>query len=276
MWKTELDTAAQLAREAGEILLQIYATDFEVRFKGVADPVTEADRKANEHLVRELQARFPDDAIVAEETVGNLGSTRARRCWYVDPLDGTKEFIAKNGEFSVMLGLSVEGQALLGVVYQPVLDKLYLGIVGEGAECIEGGRRRALRVSAISDPSELGLVVSRSHRPKDTDMLCERLGIQKETSSGSVGLKVGLIAEQKADLYVHISDRSCVWDSCGPEAILRAAGGRFTTLSGKPFVYRIGETKNSEGILACNANAYEPVLKVVANLARETGFLTAS
>ncbi|TNF62653.1 MAG: hypothetical protein EP303_03665, partial [Deltaproteobacteria bacterium] len=147
---------------------------------------------------------------------------------YVDPVDGTKEFIAKNGEFSVMLGLAIDGVATVGVVYQPETDKLYAGVVGGGAYLEERGERSELKVSDVADPSQLKLVVSRSHRNRAVAEVVARLGITQETTSGSVGLKAGLIAEQKADLYVHISDRSSRWDACGPEAILKAAGGRLT------------------------------------------------
>jgi 3'(2'), 5'-bisphosphate nucleotidase len=117
MLSRELEAAVAMAREAGEILLEIYATDFSVEMKGRADPVTEADRRVNELLVRRIQEAFPDDAIVAEESPDNRASA-AGRCWYVDPLDGTKEFVARNGEFSVMIGLAIDGEARLGVVHR--------------------------------------------------------------------------------------------------------------------------------------------------------------
>ncbi len=270
-----LEEAKQIAREAGRILLDVYATDFDVAFKGLADPVTEADRRANDYLVEQLRARFPEDGVVAEESADTTDSQDRGRCWYVDPLDGTKEFIAKNGEFSVMLGLAVDGRATLGVVYQPVVDKLYAGVVGGVATLEQKGERRELRVSDVADPAELALVVSRSHRSKSTDLLVQRLGIQREARSGSVGLKVGLIAERAADLYVHISDRSSAWDACGPEAILRAAGGRFTDLAGEAYVYggAGGDLRNRRGILACNAAAFDAVLPVAREVARESGLL---
>src|SRR5262245_19090937 len=119
----ELREAARLAREAGRLVLELYDKDVEVQLKGRSDPVTEADKRANEYLVTELRRLFPDDGVVAEETADRSDALRRGRCWYVDPLDGTKEFIAKNGEFSVMLGLAVDGDPQLGVVYQPATDK---------------------------------------------------------------------------------------------------------------------------------------------------------
>lgn len=274
MLEEELSAIETVAREAGKILLGVYATDFAVDYKDVRDPVTEADRRANDYIVEQLHTLFPHDGVVAEESADNTDALMRGRVWYVDPLDGTKEFIAKNGEFSVMLGLAIDGAATLGVVYQPVADKLYAGVVGQGAVLIEEGERRALEVSTIAAPKDLRLVVSRSHRSSATDHFVERLGIEHETTSGSVGLKVGLIAEQRADVYVHISDKSSAWDACGPEAILRAAGGRFTDLSGDAYFYG-GETdlRNRRGILACNAAAFDAVLPVAQGVAREAGLI---
>jgi len=132
MLQRELQEARSLAREAGRIVLELYGTA-KVEMKGVSDPVTEADKRANAFIVERLAKLFPDDGIVAEESVNIAGAAKKPRCWFVDPLDGTKEFIAQNGEFSIMIGLAIDGRAALGAVYQPALGKLYTGIVGEGA-----------------------------------------------------------------------------------------------------------------------------------------------
>ncbi|MCA9605369.1 MAG: 3'(2'),5'-bisphosphate nucleotidase CysQ [Myxococcales bacterium] len=274
MLDRELVEAVKLAREAGQILMEIYATDFGVELKGESDPVTEADKRANELLVRRLRESFPHDGIVAEETEDKSDALRRGRCWYIDPLDGTKEFISKNGEFSVMIGLAVDGQARLGVVYRPVGDRLYRGVVGDSAFVDIADRTFPLGVTKVADPKELRLVVSRSHRSASTDALVKRLGIQHEMKSGSVGLKVGLIAQRDADLYVHLSEHSSAWDSCAPEAILRAAGGCFTDLGGEAFVYGGEDLKNRRGILACNnLDTLENVIDVVRDVATENGLL---
>jgi len=272
MLERELREVARAARDAGQILLDVYATDFSVTLKGVADPVTRADELSNALLVARLRSLFPNDAIVAEEGGDTRDdTTRRSRCWYVDPLDGTKEFIAKNGEFSVMIGLAVEGVAMLGVVYQPTADKLYTGVVGRGAFLERAGRTEELRVSERADPAEARLVVSRSHRGKSIDSFVSRLGIRHEEPSGSVGLKIGLLAEREADLYVHPSDRSSAWDACAPDAILRAAGGRFADCTGAPFRYSVTELRNVRGILATNAALFDLVVPVARDVARESG-----
>ena len=273
MWDREIAEASRIARQAGAILNDVYQTDFRVAYKEESDPVTEADTRANAYIVEELRKLFPDDGIVAEESQDRSDALEAGRCWFVDPLDGTREFVARNGEFSVMLGLAIDGVAAIGVVYQPVGDKLYTGAVGGEAFLETRGGRSTLRVSDVADPADLKLVVSRSHRNRAVGEVVRRLGIQHETAIGSVGLKAGLIAEREADVYVHISSRSSKWDACGPEALLKAAGGRFTDLAGQPYHYRGAEMRNRRGILACNAAAYEAVLPVAREAARSIGLI---
>lgn len=269
-FKRELDEAARLARAAGAILMGIYATDFAVSYKGPNDPVTEADKQANELLVRGLRALFPEDGVVAEESADNSDALRKGRVWYVDPLDGTREFIAKNGEFSVMIGLALNGEARVGVVYRPVGDILFAGIAGQGAWVEEHGGRTALAVSDRTDLTSLRLTVSRSHRHPLIALLKTRLGINQESIGGSVGLKVGLIAAQEADLYVEPSEFTKAWDSCGPEAILRGAGGRMTDLAGEPLTYGGHDLQNRKGLIATNGVCHDRVIAAIAPLAKET------
>jgi 3'(2'), 5'-bisphosphate nucleotidase len=273
MLSGEIAEAARIARSAGSILMEVYATDFGVAYKAKADPVTEADTRANAYIVAELEKAFPGDGIVAEESPDRSDALAAGRCWYVDPVDGTKEFVARNGEFSVMLGLAVDGVATLGVVYQPVTDKLYAGVIGRGATLQQHGAARELRVSEVADPRRLRLVVSRSHRNRAVARVVSRLGVMEERQSGSVGLKAGLIAERRADLYLHISDKSSLWDACGPEAVLRAAGGRFTDVAGRPFHYGGRDMRNRSGILACNDAAFEAVLPIAREAGRAIGLV---
>ena len=273
MLEREIREAARIARTAGDILMEVYATDFDVAYKSGSDPVTDADTRANAYIVAELRRAFPDDGIVAEENEDNSDALQSGRCWYVDPLDGTREFVARNGEFAVMVGLAIDGASSAGAVYQPGVDKLYTGVVGTGAFLEHGGERRRLEVSQVAAPSDLKLVVSRSHRNQAVSFVVEELGIRKEATRGSVGLKAGLIAEAEADVYVHISDRSSMWDACGPEAVLRAAGGRFTDLNGAAFRYGGSDMRNRSGILACNAAAYDTVLPVAQVAARSIGLI---
>lgn len=266
----ELQLARTLAREAGRLILEVYSTDFAVTDKGGGDgPVTEADRRANGFLVRELRQAFPADGIVSEESKDNSDPGRFERCWFIDPLDGTREFVARNGEFAVHVGLAIRGEARLGVVYRPVGDRLYAGLVDGGCELEADGATRALKVSDRSEPASLRLLVSRSHRSRKTDRLCELADIRQVRQSGSVGLKCGLLAEGEADLYLHYSPKSSRWDSCAPEAMLRAAGGVFTDLRGQPYRYDVPEILNLGGIFGSNAACRERVAPIVSRVMDE-------
>jgi 3'(2'), 5'-bisphosphate nucleotidase len=268
----ELRGACDIAQEAGRLILAVYATDFGHQEKAAgAGPVTEADSRANDYIVQQLREAFPADGIIAEESKDNSDARRFKRCWYVDPLDGTKEFIARNGEFAVHIGLAIEGEARLGVVYKPVDRKLYAGVVDGGSTLEVDGQSRDLHVSSTSEVSSLRLLVSRSYKSRGTELVREKLGIHHLIECGSVGVKCGLLAEGAADVYLHMSPKSSRWDSCAPEALLRGAGGRFTDLWGAAYRYDGAELTNLRGILACNAAAYDVMQPVVQDVVESQG-----
>jgi len=267
----ELAVAKQAARDAGRLILEVYPTPFEVVEKpNEQGPVTEADRRANTLIVEALHRAFPTDGIVAEETPDTSGGTRDR-CWWVDPLDGTREFIAHTGMFAVHIGLSIGGEPVLGVVYQPVGDRLWAGVVGRGGVLEADGVSRSLEVDPVSDPSAMRLVVSRSHRSPWTQEVQDGLGITRREELGSVGLKCGRIAEGRADLYLHASPYSYRWDGCAPEAILRSSGGVLTDLEGRPYRYDGTELRNARGLVACHPAVLPRVIEVTREVyARRT------
>lgn len=276
----ELSVAAHLARRAGQSVMDVYATDFAVASKGKNDPVTAADREANDLIVKGLNEAFPMDAVIAEESAPPDDVPASGRVWYVDPLDGTKDFIARNGEFSVMIGLAVDGQAQLGVVYRPEGDVLYAGVVGREAWLEQRGVRSRLAIKEQAAGRPLTLTVSRSHRHPMVETIGRALGVGNEIPSGSVGLKIGLIARGEADVYLEPGPYTKLWDSCGPEAILRAAGGQFTTILGQPLVYgqRLfpgGAVKdqlaNTHGLLASNGFCHEQVVQALRPVVEELG-----
>jgi 3'(2'), 5'-bisphosphate nucleotidase len=266
----ELTAAVELALRAGHAVLPIYASEFSVSYKGPNDPVTEADQLANQIIVEGLRRRFPTDGVVAEESASEAPQAQGKsRVWYVDPIDGTKEFVARNGEFSVMIGLAIDGEARLGVVFQPATDLLMAGVLGVGggeAWFLQGGERKSMHVSPACELSKLRLVLSRSHHSKKLTQAREALKVPLAMTSGSVGLKAGLVARAEADLYFDTSGRTQLWDSCAPEAILRAAGGRFTDIHGKPIVYDPAHLLNSTGILGSNGPCHEQAAATLSRL----------
>jgi 3'(2'), 5'-bisphosphate nucleotidase len=266
----ELDAALAIARRASVLILDIYATPFAVEMKGPNDPVTRADREANTLICAALAEAFPDDAIVAEESAPETPEAtgalvRRERVWFVDPIDGTREFADRNGEFAVMIGLAIKGRAALGVVLMPTRGEALVGVVG-GEAFLEdaSGARRPLRVSTVHDPRAATMLVSRSHRPRIVEPVIERLGIQKTIACGSVGVKVARIATGEADFYVHGGRGAKLWDGCAPEAILTAAGGRFTDIEGEHINYASSDLGLDNGLVASNGALHDTVLAVTA------------
>lgn len=262
----EIKVAQGLAREAGKIIMEVYSTEFSVTMKGVGDPVTEADKKANAFIVERLLKEFPRDGVIAEESPGENHDAPSGRTWYVDPLDGTKEFIKKNGEFSVMIGLSIQGCSCLGVVYRPDQDLLYSGIVNQGAWVEDRGQKNTLSVVKPMGKNGLRLAVSRSHRHKHMDEIERRVGIKEIIPSGSVGLKVGLITRGLADIYIEPGPFTSLWDSCAPEALIRGAGGKFTDLLGAPLFYGTEEMKNKKGLVASMGEVHDHIIQAISPL----------
>lgn len=272
----ELQVALRLAREAGAAILGYYDSPLHIERKVDAEeytePVTQADKTANELIVNGLQQEFPDDGILAEESVDTERRLGKQRVWMVDPLDGTSGFIARDGDFAVQIGLAVAGRSVLGVVYQPLVDVLYRAVEGGGAWVErEGFAPERARVSDHSELVKMRLAASRNHRSPRMDRVVRALGIEEEVQRGSVGIKVGLIVEQQCDLYVHLSPRTKQWDTCAPEAILREAGGRFTDLFGEPYTYNDPEVQNRNGLIASNSAAHEQIVESLAPLLAEFG-----
>jgi 3'(2'), 5'-bisphosphate nucleotidase len=259
-----LEKAEAIVREAGKIVRDYHGRPDEIDWKGVDDPVTAADRAVNNFLTRSLQDAFPEDAILSEESNDHLDRLKNSRVWCVDPLDGTKEFIARNGEFSIMVGLAIDGVATLGVVYQPVFDLMYDGIRYEGAKLNYAGVLRPLHVSDVGRTREMRLVVSRSHRNPITDRIKGALGITEERISGSVGLKCGLIASGEADLYLHPAPGTKEWDTCAPEAILVGAGGQVTDCWGRPLTYNQLDVHRRGGLVASNGKGHPDIISQMA------------
>lgn len=268
----ELPIVEQLVREAGALVRAYYDSGAEVTWKGVNDPVTEADHAANQHLVAGLRRAFPSDGLLSEESHDDLARTQRRRVWIVDPLDGTKEFIGRIGEFSIMVGLAIEGAAALGVVYQPVADLLYRGAPGLRAQVVRQGVVQPLAVSTERKAARMRLVASRSHRDPLVDAVCRQLGITQDRPSGSVGLKVGLLATGECDLYIHPSPGLKEWDTCAPDAILRAAGGAISDAWGRPLRYNKADVRQRQGLVASNGAIHDQIVAATAAAAEAAGY----
>ena len=226
----------RIARGAGALILEVYNTTFEVRGKADASPVTEADERAERCIVQSLHALDPAVPVVAEEAAARGQSPAVgRRFWLVDPLDGTREFVSRNGEFTVNIALIEDAAPVLGVVYEPVADRLYAGVVGQGAWLEAQGVRRAI---GCRQASTEGLVLACSRSHGDEAALAAWLGQRTVLQRVAVGssLKFGLLAAGQADVYPRLG-RTMEWDTAAGHAVLRAAGGDVRDLAGAPLRY---------------------------------------
>lgn len=249
----ELTVATAVARAAADLVSAAYGRDGAVSWKAGDDPVTEADRRANSLICERLRAEFPLDAICAEESAEEdaaRAASRGGRCWFVDPLDGTREFIRKSGEFCVMVGLSVAGRPVLGVVVAPAWGRTFIGAVGHGAyELTAAGERRPLRLRELAQPAARRVVLSRLHRNAQVDRAAAALGIEEVRQCGSTGLKFLLVAMGEVDLYLHTGPGPKLWDGCAPEAIARAAGAQVTDAAGQALRYDTAHLPLDRGII---------------------------
>lgn len=215
----------KIALQAGQLIMAHYVGELEVMTKHDASPVTRADQEANDWIVTQLQTLTPQIPIIAEESVATGIIPDVERCfWLVDPLDGTKEFIHKNDDFTVNIALVIDACPQLGVIYAPALDESYLGISDQGAWYRKGdGSLEEIKARMI--PHERPIVLtSRSHHSADSDVFLSALNDPQELRRGS-SLKLCILACGKADYYPRYG-RTMLWDIAAGHAILSGAGGR--------------------------------------------------
>jgi 3'(2'), 5'-bisphosphate nucleotidase len=263
----ELEAAQRIAEEAAALVRRFSGAGLTVERKSGDEPVTEADHAASELIVRRLREAFPEDGVLSEELPDDGARLRQSRVWMVDPIDGTRDFIAGDDGYAVMIGLCVDGRPKVGALAMPATGVVYAGVAGgPGYKQLPDGSRAPLRTSTLSAPPGIRLVASKSHRTKNIDAFRAALAIQDELNVGSVGVKVGLVADGSRDLYVYPGSRTKVWDACAPEAILLSAGGRFTDVRGGELVYTGEDLYNRHGIVASNGPLHDRVLRTLADI----------
>ena len=237
-----LETLIRIARAAGIVVMRHYEAGCDARMKSDRSPVTDADEEAEKLILAELSAAYPGVPVVAEEeaAAGRIAKAGAH-FFLVDPVDGTKEFVKRGGEFTVNIGEIKDGVAVSGVVLAPAIGRLFVGALGEGAFELFGDSLRAISARA---PAADGLVAvsSRSHPDAKTDELLKTLPIKGNTNAGS-SLKFCLVAAGEADIYPR-AGQTMEWDTAAGHAVLAAAGGRMTTWEGAPFVYGKPDFRN--------------------------------
>ncbi|MCG7562253.1 MULTISPECIES: 3'(2'),5'-bisphosphate nucleotidase CysQ [Pseudoalteromonas] len=237
-----LEEIVNLARRAGDKILTIYAKDFNVEYKDDKSPVTDADLAANDVITAGLKALTPDLPILSEESAEISWQERQtwQRYWLVDPIDGTKEFIKKNGEFTVNIALIENGEPVMGVVHAPALNVSYFAANSIGAfkECDEA--RIELKVTRIANQGTIQVVGSRSHPSPDLAEYLTQFDDVNMVPKGS-SLKLCLVAESAADVYPRLGPTS-EWDTGAGHAVAKIAGATVTQLDGSPLLYNQKES----------------------------------
>ncbi len=248
---TLLEQISATAKKAGEAIMEIYQKDFSIYEKSDNSPLTDADLAAHNIIVKEL-ASYSDLPILSEESADIAWSERQQwqQYWLVDPLDGTKEFIKKNGEFTVNIALIDNGQPVMGVVYAPVLDTLYVADEA-GAFKITSSGKEAIKVQSRQDGEVCMVVGSRSHQSPEIQAFLESIPGKTDMLAMGSSLKLCLVAEAQAHLYPRLGPTS-EWDTAAAHAIVKAAGGNVTILeqgngsgysdSGRPLLYNQKES----------------------------------
>ena len=235
--KELLSAVEAIAREAGAVIMEVYGRDdFGVRVKSDDSPLTEADAAAHVLIAERLKALTPAVPLLSEEDVPAFpGPDSAGRFWLVDPLDGTKEFIKRNGEFTVNIALIEAGRPVLGVVYAPVLDTMYAAVRGEGAFRQRQDGRIAIHVAKHREGAVWRVVGSRSHAGDSLQALLQYLGPHELVSMGS-SLKLCLVADGSADIYPRLGP-TMLWDTAAAQCVVEQAGGAVMHLSGATLGY---------------------------------------
>ena len=248
-----LDLLKETAIKAGEIIMDIYETDFNVEYKEDMSPLTLADQKANAYIVSVLTKNFPNYALLSEELRDDKTRMNNDYCFIVDPLDGTKEFVKKNGEFTVNIALSYQQHPIIGVIYVPVSKDLYYASVGCGAYKVDGSTGKSKKLHVSNKTDQLIWVGSKSHSSEKESHLIQthQDQIAEVVSIGS-SLKGCFVAEQKADVYYRFGP-TCEWDTAAMHCIAEQAGAIVKQMDHSELLYNREDTLNAKGFYIVNS-----------------------
>ncbi len=252
--KQEFTILRQTILDAGAAIMDIYRLDdFDAITDWKADhsPLTAADKAANDIIVQKLKELFPDDAILSEEEEDNLERLNYARCWILDPLDGTKEFIKRNGEFTVNLALSIDGVSVWGMIYAPALNKLYWAQKDSGA-WMQNNNDKPARIHVSNRNKNFRIVGSRSHEhPKMQEIINSHQDLIEHAVPMGSSLKGCLIAEGSAEIYIR-HNPTMEWDTAAMQIIAEEAGGIFAQLDNTPMRYNRHNSLNEKGFYVVN------------------------
>lgn len=243
----------KVAREAGEKIMEIYKTPFEVEIKEDASPVTKADKMSDELIRKRLGEKFPEASFLTEESTDDLARLDKEWLFIVDPLDGTSDFVNRDGEFAVLIALVHYHEVVAGIIYSPVLDLLYYAIKGEGSYKIEKGSDPVRLHVSDRIGHDLVCLVSKTHyNDKEKAYVEERKGRFSKIEGRGAAIKFGLIAEGKADISYRFSGMTKEWDVASGNLILEEAGGIMVKPDGSRYTYNREDVYNRDGYILAN------------------------
>lgn len=253
MWEKELEVCKETAIRAGKAIMEIYESDdgSEVTYKADESPLTKADRASNAIIVKELKEKFPEYAILSEEEKDDHARLANVFCFVVDPLDGTKEYVKRNGQFTVNIALAKDHKSIMGVIYVPVTGELYYASEGNGAFLsTPDGKTQKLQVSENTDHTKLRAVMSSSHGAPEMEELIEKYQIKELVRIGS-SLKGCMVAKGDADIYFR-HNPTMEWDTAAMQCIVEEAGGIFRQMDDTEMRYNRENSLNDKGFYAIN------------------------
>jgi len=258
----ELFLAIDAATKAGKLVMDVYNKDFQTSYKNGNEPLTEADIQSNQ-LIQSIISKS-GHPILSEESEDNKERLTKEIVWIIDPLDGTSEFVEKTGEFTIMISLVKKHIPIIGVIYWPIEDILFVSQLNNGAYQLSAKQWSKLSVSKISELENCKVLGSRAHLSEDEKNILDFLKIKEFTSKGS-SLKVAEISRGTAELYFTTTNKIKQWDTCASNCLIKEAGGKMTDLHGNELVYNTENVYHQNGILVTNGLIHNKFAKVYDN-----------
>jgi len=256
---TETPVAIEAAIKAGKEVMDVYNQKFSSTLKIDNEPLTEADIKSN-NIIQKIISQF-GYPILSEESIDDKKRLASDKIWIVDPLDGTTDFVKQTGEFTIMISLVEGNRPILGVIYWPIKDTLYLAQKDQGAFKLENGDWSRLSVSNVSELDKCRAVGSRFHISDIEQNLIKRLNISQFTSKGS-SLKVADVSSGSADLYFTTTSKIKQWDTCASYCLINEAGGKMTNMFGNDLEYNTEKLNHENGLLVSNGLIHNDVISI--------------
>lgn len=265
--KQQIHNLHSKLEEIGEEILSIYNTNFSHEFKEDNSPLTKADMLSHDMLIKYLKEQFPNYAIISEEDEATQEIDDKTHIWVIDPLDGTKDFVQKTDEFSIMLALlnAKSRQPIAGFIYAPALKTLWYAQKGEGAYKIHNSTTTQINTSQEQDIAQIRLVRSRNHFSTKDEEISTKLQITKFIQSGSAGIKFCKIAQGEAELCYYSTDKMGIWDIAPAHIILEEAGGQMRTMQGNKLEYDLNLKKMKRGVIGVSSKIdIEKILSTIS------------